>query len=317
MNGSPFLNKPRTFIVLGWKNQFKSMLLLAVLVSLLAACQAQGLSRILPGKNVTQEIHFNMPDANEVYLVWGINGWKTLAASDWPKGTYVRDSLMYTPMTRSGDGYSVSLQVPDQAVIDFGFLASVDKSGSPAQVWVADGEQDFHVTAEKDGVFTYQQQGSVGAETQENQTDQSQLAKWVINYSLPGAKEVSLVWGIGGWKVLPEQLQPDGTIIQNGFMMTPMVKTGKVFTIALSVPRNVELDYRFLISNSQNGGQVATWDPSEGDGYHNQVQKDGSTMIESWLQLNPAKDSTRIMAAGLYLLVGLVLVIIVGLIFSR
>jgi hypothetical protein len=224
---------------------------------------------------------------------------------------------MYTPMVRSGDEFSVSLQVPDQATIDFGFLTTLNESGNPVQVWIADCEQDFHVIAKKDGVFTYQQEDSVVSEPQVNQGNEAPLVRWVINYSLPGAKEVSLVWGIDGWKELPSQFQPEGTYIQDGFMMTPLVKDGKSYTVTLSVPKNVELDYRFLVSGNQNGKQIELWDPSAVEEYHAQVQKDGSSTIESWVQLTQVKDSTRILAASLYLFIGIVLVAIVGIILKR
>lgn len=304
-------------MIFSLKSKLKFTLFLTVLACTLISCQVPRLPGLLPGKNVIQEILLNIPEASEVYLVWGINGWKNVSPNIRPDGTFIRDSLMYSPMVRNGDEFRVSLQVPDGALIDFGFLLTRDKSGNPIQVWVADGEQDFHVTAEKNGVFTHNQAELVIAEPQASQVEQSPPAKWVINYSLPGAKEVSLVWGIDGWKNLSSQLQPEGTYIQDGVMITPLVKNGKIFTIALTIPRNVELDYRFLVSGSQNGKQVERWDPSEGDGYHNQVQKDGVATIESWMQLNQVKDSMRIMVAGLYLLIGLVLVVIVGIIFHR
>jgi hypothetical protein len=48
---------------------------------------------------VTQEIRYHMPEAGEVFLGWGINGWNVVPEEIRLAGTEVRNEVMHTPMT--------------------------------------------------------------------------------------------------------------------------------------------------------------------------------------------------------------------------
>jgi hypothetical protein len=43
------------------------------------------------------EIRYQIAEASEDYLVWGINGWALLPGTTRPAGTIVKGGLMYTP----------------------------------------------------------------------------------------------------------------------------------------------------------------------------------------------------------------------------
>jgi hypothetical protein len=51
---------------------------------------------------VTQEIRYHTPEASEVFLVWGINGWNVVPEENRPAGTVVKNDVMHTPMVREG-----------------------------------------------------------------------------------------------------------------------------------------------------------------------------------------------------------------------
>src|ERR1051325_4550300 len=53
---------------------------------------------------VTQEIHYHLPEAAEVFFVWGVDGWAVAPEQLWPPRTEVRQKVLYTPMTLSDDG---------------------------------------------------------------------------------------------------------------------------------------------------------------------------------------------------------------------
>jgi hypothetical protein len=55
---------------------------------------------------VTQEIRYDMPDASEVFLVWGFNGWAVVPEENRPAGTVVKNAVMHTPMVREDDAFS-------------------------------------------------------------------------------------------------------------------------------------------------------------------------------------------------------------------
>lgn len=79
---------------------------------------------------VSQEIRYHMPEAGEVWLVWGVNGWQTLPEKAWPAGTVIRDDLMHTPMHDEGGVFTAVLRVPAQATIEYGFLITRSYDGT-------------------------------------------------------------------------------------------------------------------------------------------------------------------------------------------
>ena len=99
---------------------------------------------------VTQEIHYHRPEASQVFLLWGINGWDVVPLEKRPKGTIVKDNLMHTPMAHTGDTFTVKLQVPANTTINYGFLITRKlRIAYTGGNW--DG--DYHVTPSKDDVI--------------------------------------------------------------------------------------------------------------------------------------------------------------------
>src|SRR3954468_14688192 len=70
--------------------------------------------------SVHQEIRYVSEEASEVYIVWGVNGWN-LPAEKLPEGAFIRDKLVYTPMTRVGQEFYAIIDVPQHTVIDYVF----------------------------------------------------------------------------------------------------------------------------------------------------------------------------------------------------
>jgi lipopolysaccharide transport system permease protein len=104
---------------------------------------------------VTQEIRYRMPEAGEVSLLWGVNGWAALPEETRPVGTIVRDDLMQTPMVREGDTFVVQVQVTAGTTMDYGFLITKNWSGSAIEA-VFDREGGYHTTATRDDVVEIQ-----------------------------------------------------------------------------------------------------------------------------------------------------------------
>src|SRR5262245_18498902 len=95
---------------------------------------------------VTQEIRYRMPDASEVFLIWGIDGWSVVPETQRPAGTFVKNSVMYTAMARTDDVFVARVQVPPRARIDYVFQITKTRSGAVIDVWDNNGEpkQDYH-----------------------------------------------------------------------------------------------------------------------------------------------------------------------------
>ncbi len=67
---------------------------------------------------VTQEIRYHMPEAEEVQLKWGINGWQTPPEALRPVGTVILDKLWGTPMVSKAGIFVAKIRVPANATIN-------------------------------------------------------------------------------------------------------------------------------------------------------------------------------------------------------
>jgi ABC-type polysaccharide/polyol phosphate export permease len=112
---------------------------------------------------VVQEIRYHLPEAGEVFLVWGVNDWATVPEGIHPTGTVIKDGLMYTPMLRKGDTFVARLQASAGVTIDYVFQITKTRSGMGIEVWDANGDpkQDYHTVAIPDGVVEVQAADSV------------------------------------------------------------------------------------------------------------------------------------------------------------
>jgi hypothetical protein len=68
-----------------------------------------------------QAFRYVMPDAEEVYLVWGLNGWHPVPESLFPEGTVVKYKVMETPMRRNGEAFLATVRIPAGTTLDYGF----------------------------------------------------------------------------------------------------------------------------------------------------------------------------------------------------
>lgn len=99
---------------------------------------------------VTQEIRYACSSAGEVYIVWGVNGWQPLPEKELPPGSFLKDKLIYTPMTEKGRGiFSVLLNVQSGAMIDYVFHITKGPLQKNADLWDTNstGQKDYHTLA--------------------------------------------------------------------------------------------------------------------------------------------------------------------------
>lgn len=103
---------------------------------------------------VTHEIRYQMPEAAEVFLVWGVDGWATLPAEMRPAGTVVENAVMVTAMAREGDAFVARVQLPAGTTIDCVFQIKEGRSQTAAGTWDNNDGQDYHIRAVTNGVTT-------------------------------------------------------------------------------------------------------------------------------------------------------------------
>ena len=94
------------------------------------------------GAMVAHEIRYRAPEAGEVALVWGVNGWQQLPSSGRPAGTTLittNREVMRTPMQDNHGLFQVIVEVPEGSVINFAFQITRSRSGVSATVWDLNG----------------------------------------------------------------------------------------------------------------------------------------------------------------------------------
>jgi hypothetical protein len=81
--------------------------------------------RFINAPIVSIEIRYYMTEAEEVYIVWGLNGWHVAPEMFRPAGTNIENKLknmvMKTPMISKGDHFAAKVLVPVGTTINYGF----------------------------------------------------------------------------------------------------------------------------------------------------------------------------------------------------
>jgi hypothetical protein len=120
------------------------------------------------------EIQYDHPEAGEVFLIWGINGWQAVPEELRPAGTTVTEKgLMQTPLNPEAGVFTGRLLVPTWSSFEYGFLISATKDGREVAIW--DGRDEFVLVVGEGGraievlsaVDLNPEQTSSGAETEE------------------------------------------------------------------------------------------------------------------------------------------------------
>jgi hypothetical protein len=242
----------------------------------------------LDGKPIDQKIRYRMPDAGEVYLVWGINGWKPITEDLRPKGTTIDEhGHMSTRMNDSGDDFQTTLRVLPGTAIDFGFWIAKKKDGTEFGIWDADKypSHGYQILARAHNPVSIVADPTMVRFRKPGDSLQGVRATQEIRYYQPGAKEVFLMWGINGWRVPPESDLPAGSIVKKGKTLTPLQRDREAFTTKMKVPLGTMLDYGFLVTRTSDGRVTEVWDDNHRQFFHTVVKLDGVTTVKPTISL--------------------------------
>jgi hypothetical protein len=94
-----------------------------------------GLGGVPNAPLLDQDIRYRAPEAGEVFLVWGLDGWQIARGELRPAGTVIRKKLMHSPMSNQNGIHSIRVQVPAGMTMEYGFLITKTRDGAPANVW--------------------------------------------------------------------------------------------------------------------------------------------------------------------------------------
>jgi hypothetical protein len=84
---------------------------------------------------VEVEIQYYAPDAGEVFLVWGVDGWLVPSELTLPEGTEIKNKVLFTPMEKNDRSFIATIQIPPESKLDFGFLVTRLAAGRPVSIW--------------------------------------------------------------------------------------------------------------------------------------------------------------------------------------
>jgi hypothetical protein len=203
---------------------------------------------------VKQEIHYHLAGANEVWLVWGANGWHNVPEAFRPSGTKVQDQLMHTPLVRMGDSFVTAIRVPPGMPIEYGFLITKMEGGTPVNVWEDAGDRPSSIVTPDSRISVESETIPVAIAQRKawlaGQAVDLPLVTQEIRYRAPRAAEVWLEWGLDGWQAIPIAVRPLKTVMANGTMRTLMAREGEFFTATVKIPPGTAIDYKFLIAKS-------------------------------------------------------------------
>lgn len=306
------------------------MMLKKLILLLLGGVLAAGCSPGVLGNRpnlppVILEFRYHQPQAGEVFLAWGINGWAPVPEDLRAPGTRLIDNVMNTPMEREGETFVVRVSLPAWSMVDYGFLVTRLADGAAIEPeW--EGSDDFRKQVmerndliEVTSTLNLQSAQPIPATEEPTPTSTEPavetLVDWEIRYTLQGAGEVILAWGIDGWSPLPEEIRPEGTSLVEDVMQTPMSSNDGTFILKIQVPRGAVVDYGFLISATRQGQVVQVRDWGSGDGYHVAVSEPGASDIDSRIALGVEGPFQSLALIAFYLLIGIVVAMLAGFLF--
>lgn len=87
----------------------------------------------------TQEVYYEVEDASEVFLVWGVNGWAMVDSSQRLPGTFVNRKNLYTPFEQVDGTLVARVRVPRGGTLDCIFWVQKSADGSLRDEWDVNG----------------------------------------------------------------------------------------------------------------------------------------------------------------------------------
>jgi lipoteichoic acid synthase len=236
---------------------------------------------------VTQVFRYELSDQHgeEAFLVWGVDGWKTVPMNLRPPGTFIHANVMNTPMERQGAGFSVAAQIPVGSTIQFGVLVTrFSETRDQTTWWDANEDTSGTVVAQEDGIIEIPVGIRLPGKGSEG-FSRNVLVTQEIRYVMPEAAEVFLVWGINGWNRIPTDLRPTGTLIRGMAMYSPMKNEGNAFSVRLRVPRGVKISYGFLITRTRTGIGSDIWENAGGSAFEIRAEPGGTVQVPTKINL--------------------------------
>jgi hypothetical protein len=197
---------------------------------------------------VTHQIRYQMPQAERVTLVWGVNGWRVVPPKRRPPGTEIVKGVMNSPMIRQGAWFTATVSAPRDARIDFGFsvvTTVLDTASSP--VVMRDDDASYQALVVDARTTDIQSKVHIAKDGSPVYVGGGDLVTIQIQYRTREAEVVYLEWGINGWKLLPMELLPKDTEVADRIHRTRMERKGDIFVANVAGWQGSVINLNFLI----------------------------------------------------------------------
>lgn len=124
----------------------------ASLICFFTFCSARAELKPASTYTVHQEVQYRCENAEEVFFVWGINNWNEQDKALWPKGTFKKGKLLYTPMEKIDGVFKIQLSLIPQTMLDYVFWITKGPRGVPGDIWDVNKapQKDYHTLAMND-----------------------------------------------------------------------------------------------------------------------------------------------------------------------
>lgn len=110
---------------------------------------------ISENKILEKEIVYRSENASEVEMAWGIVQKEIPNENLWPPGSYAKDKMVYTKLTKSGNKFSTRIKLPVGSDLYYWMIQRKDKAGNETEIWDSGGndQEYFKYTFSDPGFF--------------------------------------------------------------------------------------------------------------------------------------------------------------------
>jgi hypothetical protein len=244
----------------------------------------------------TLSVRYRNEEAGAVDLVWWTDRPFRVPPSLRPTGTTFggQGLALRTPMQRDGGTFSVMLQIPRGASLQYGFMITArNDMDTLSGIW--DGTRRYEAGAGQ-GEQVVDMESGVSLLTNPLQGSDTVLVRHTVRYGPTDARRVRVVWGIDGWQRLPDSLYPPRTRTGSHLMITPMQREGSMFTVTLPVPMGRHLDFAFQVDRAD---RVGVRDNNHGKDYRLPAAAESTVVIAPRLTTAAGSRLTTVWYTGI------------------
>ena len=110
---------------------------------------------VISKRLIEKQITYTSSTASVVYMAWGFSSGSVPSSNVWPKYSFEKDGMIYTPLASRNKTFFTSLKLKAGTEIYYWMVQKKDTSGNETDIWDAGGQykKQFRLTFSDDGFF--------------------------------------------------------------------------------------------------------------------------------------------------------------------